>query len=62
MSIVASLEREAEERNNAQASGLAGFIKSYRFVASLHMYCDILPLLANLSRAFPEEKYRFFYD
>ena len=51
-SVIASLEQEAEERNCAQAVGLVSFIKKYKFVASLYMLSDILPPLANLSRAF----------
>ena len=49
---LASLEREASERHDARALGLATFVKSYKFVATLLMLSDILPPLANLSRAF----------
>ena len=53
-SVITSLEREAE-RNCAQAAGLVGFIKQCKFVASLYMLSDVLPLLANLSRAFQKD-------
>jgi hypothetical protein len=58
-SVVASLEREAEERNCAQATGLVSFVKRYKFVASLYMMSDILPPLANLSRAFQRKDVDF---
>ena len=51
-SVISSLEREGEERNNAEASGLAAYVKTYKFVAALYMFSDILPLLAGMSRAF----------
>ena len=52
--IITSLEREAE-RKCAQAAGLVGFIKQYKFIASLYMLLDVLPPLANLSRAFQKD-------
>ena len=51
-SVITSLEREASEWHNAQALGLATFVKSYNFVATLLTFADVLPPLANLSRAF----------
>ena len=51
-SVITSLEREADERHDAQALGLATFVKTYNFVATLLMLSDILPPLATLSRAF----------
>ena len=39
-SVIASLEREAEERNNAEASGLAAYVKTYKFVAALYMFSE----------------------
>ena len=51
-SVITSLEREASKRHDAQALGLARFVQSYKFVATLLMLSDILPPLANLSRAF----------
>ena len=50
--IVISLEYEANNKSDAQAQGLAYFIQDYRFVASIYMLSDILPVLALLSRAF----------
>ena len=57
--VIASLEREAEERNNAEASGLAAYVKKYKFVAALYMFSDILPPLAGLSRAFQKHDIDF---
>ena len=54
-SVITSLEREASERHDAQALGLATFVKSYQFVATLLMLADVLPPLANLSRAFQKK-------
>ena len=45
-SVLVSLEREAQERHNAEAAGLASFIKKYEFVAALYMFSDVLPHLA----------------
>ena len=58
-SVIASLEREAEERNCAQAVGLLSFVKQYKFVATLYMLSDVLPPLANLSRAFQKKDIDF---
>ena len=46
------IEREASERHDAQALGLATFVQKYKFVATLLMLSDVLPPLASLSRAF----------
>ena len=51
-SVITSLEQEASERHDAQALGLATFVKSYNFVATLLMLADVLPPLTHLSRAF----------
>ena len=58
-SVITSLEREAEERYNAEASGLAAFVKTYKFVSALYMFCDVLPPLAGLSRAFQKHDIDF---
>ena len=50
-SVITNLEREAEQ-NCAQTADLVGFIKQYKFVASLYMLSDVLPPLADRSRAF----------
>ena len=42
-SVITSLEREASEMHDAQALGLATFVKSYNFVATLLMLADVLP-------------------
>lgn len=51
-SVLASLKREANERSDAQAHGLANFIKRFEFVPTIYLLSDVLPPLANLSRAF----------
>ena len=58
-SVITSLEREAEEQNNAGAAGLAAFVKTYKFVAALYMFSDVLPPLASLSRAFQKHDIDF---
>ena len=59
LSVITSLEREAEERYNVEASGLAAFVKTYKFVSALYMFCDVLPPLAGLSRAFQKHDIDF---
>ena len=51
-SVLTSLERVETERNDAQAHGLAAFVKDSFFVASVYFLSDILPPLAQLSWAF----------
>ena len=50
--VIVSLEREADERGDPAALGLVHMIKTYRFVATLHLLCDVLPHLSRLSKAF----------
>ncbi|XP_076113346.1 zinc finger protein 862-like [Mytilus galloprovincialis] len=50
-SIITSLEREAKERGDAQALGLATFVQKFDFIATLYMVCDLLPPLSQLSKA-----------
>ena len=58
-SVLVSLEREATERHDAQARGLALFVKDSFFVASVYFESDILPPLAQLSRAFQKTSIDF---
>ena len=58
-SVLVSLEREAQERNSAEAAGLVSFVKKYKFVAALYMFSDVLPPLAGLSRAFQKKDIDF---
>ena len=58
-SIILSLEKEGTERHNAEAAGLLSFLRSYKFIASLYMFSDILPPLACLSRAFQRKDVNF---
>ena len=50
--IVISLEKEASERHDATAQGLSKFVHKFKFVASLAMLADVLPVLSILSKAF----------
>ena len=50
--VISSLEQEASERGDALAQGLSKVIKSYSFIATLYMMCDILPLVTRLSHIF----------
>jgi hypothetical protein len=58
-SVLSSLEREASERHDAQALGLASFVKDPYFVCSVYFLSDILPHLANLSKAFQRQNIDF---
>ena len=55
-SVVASLEREAAERGEPVAIGLVKIVKSYYFVASLYLFCDVLPHVCKLSLIFQQQK------
>ncbi|KAE8293775.1 hypothetical protein D5F01_LYC06711 [Larimichthys crocea] len=57
--VVTSLEHEATERNEATARGLATFLTTFQFTATLLMLCDILPLLSKLSRLFQRTEVDF---
>ena len=57
--VIVSLEREATERTCVEAHGLAVFVRKYEFVATLHMLSDVLPPLAQLSRAFQTKDINF---
>ena len=50
--IITSLEKEATERNDAQALGLAKLVCTYEYVPSLYMMSDVLPVLSHLSKLF----------
>lgn len=58
-SIITSLQKEATERNDAQALGLSKFICTYQFVASVYMMSDILPILSHLSKLFQKKNLNF---
>ena len=47
-----SLESEAEERGQALAHGLCKVVKQFKFIATLYMMCDVLPVVSHLSRIF----------
>ena len=50
--VIASLEREAEERGEALAVGLSRVVQRYNFIGTLYMMCDALPKVSRLSRIF----------
>ena len=49
-SVLATLGNEAAEKENPVAIGLSKILGKYKFVATLHLMCDILPLLSRLSK------------
>ena len=55
-SVVASLEREADERVEPMAIGLVKIVKTYQFVASLYFFCDVLPHVCKLSLVFQQQE------
>ena len=50
--VMTSLESEAEERGQALAHGLCKVVKQFKFIATLYMMCDVLPVVSHLSRIF----------
>ena len=50
--LITSLEREAAERTDATAAGLATFVKQPKFICTIAMLSDALPHLSMLSKAF----------
>ena len=50
--MIASLQRETTERTCVDAYGLAKFVCKHEFIATLYTLSDVLPPLAQLSRAF----------
>ena len=51
-SVVVSLEREAEERDDVIAAGLHHVMTEYKFVATMLLLCDVLPTVNRLSLLF----------
>ena len=54
-SLLTTLEREVDERDDAVARGLVRAIKLYKFVAMLYLLSDVLPHLSTLSLVFQRE-------
>lgn len=54
-SLLTTLEREAAEKDDAVARGLLQALKCYKFVATLFLLSDVLPLLSKLSLIFQKE-------
>ena len=58
-SLLCSLEREASERSDPTALGLAKLCKTYMFVATLMLMSDVLFHVTRLSLLFQKEKIDF---
>ena len=54
-SVYVSLQREASERNEPMADGLYRQTSKFNFVATLYLFCDVLPHICRLSRIFQRE-------
>ena len=50
--VITSLESEAEEREQVLAHCLCKVVKQFKFIATLYMICDVLPVVSHLSRIF----------
>jgi len=50
--VISILENEAEEREQALAHSLCKVVKQLKFVATLYMMCDMLPVVSHLSQIF----------
>ena len=55
LSLLTTLEREVAEKNDAVARGLLQALKCYKFVATLYLLSDVLPLLSKQSLIFQKE-------
>lgn len=53
--LIAALEREVAENDNAIARGLVTAINSYKFVATVYLLSDVLPHLSVLNLVFQKE-------
>ena len=51
-SVLSTLGNEAAQKANPVAIGLNKILGNYMFVATLHLMCDVLPLLSRLSKVF----------
>ncbi|XP_071949126.1 zinc finger protein 862-like [Antedon mediterranea] len=58
ISTLVSLEREGEERGDAKAIGLFHLARTYRFVATMLLLCDILPHVSRLCKAFQAREFQ----
>jgi len=54
-SLLASLDREASEHGEPTAEGLLRFVKTYFFIATVHLLHKVLPHVSRLSRIFQRE-------
>lgn len=54
-SLLAALERAVVENDDAVARGLLHAMKTYKFVATLYLLCDVLPILSTMSLVFQKE-------
>ena len=54
-SLMATIESEVAEKDDAVAHGLLHAIKTYDFVATTYLLCDVLPHLTSLSLLFQKD-------
>jgi len=50
--VITNLESEAADRRQALAHGLCKVVKQFKFIATLYMMCDVLPVVSHLSCIF----------
>ena len=50
--LEAYLEQEASERGDMLVVGLSKVVKKYKFIASLYLMCDALPIVSHFSCIF----------
>ena len=55
ISLLATLERAVAENDDAVARCLLNAMKSYKFVATLYLLSNVLPILSTLSLVFQKE-------
>ncbi|XP_065831995.1 zinc finger protein 862-like [Oscarella lobularis] len=58
-SLAVSLQREGIERSDAKALGLNALITDIRFVKTLLLMCDALPIVSHLSKCFQSSSVDF---
>ena len=54
ISVVLSLQNDSENWRDAKALGLASLMSEYRFVYTMLLFCDTLPHITFLSKAFQD--------
>ena len=57
--VIVSLGHESEERGDAAAAGLYNFLRTYKFIATLLLFCDVLPTVNILSKTLQKAELDF---